>query len=500
MEIKKSSIITDINLKLHSFRGIGYIEDFMNRCKNSDKPVMVYFDPDVDGLVSGYFACKFLAMLGIPFIWYINPKRAHGFLIPSEKVRGMNIFCVDFLIPDAQMKELVCDYDCNILSMDHHENGEKYIEYDFNDKKGVVINNQYPFEEESSRYLSGAGVVFECAVASLGEAFDTKENRALVGLTLLTDIRNIENINARLYLQDLYTHKYKGYIGYLIDGTIGNVDYGFGVPRLDRNYVDYIFSPIVNSMLRFGQQDRVVEFFLGRGTLDRRYHDMQKKLVEVLVNDSVVTDYENLRAIAIDYSRFIGTEYESYLSSFVGLVASRHLDGKKSAICYLEYNGKIIRGSFRGRVNGLDYLSNFKGIINGVGHGPAFGIKDDSLTDETFRKLSDICKELEGNTNFDPKIVNTSNLSMLVNTRGYKLGVDNIYCLSQNRVYVKYTGSEENVKKKRCGAKYTEYAVNGISVKCFDSSLHPCHDYIMPVIERGVLYFYLNKSCSEDMD
>lgn len=493
MQLKKRSLILDKNIKFHKYRGSDQIADFMeNRFRGSD--VLVYFDPDIDGVISGLFACKALAMMGIKFNWYINDNRDHGFLLPVDSVKGMNLFCVDFQISDSKIRELV-DAGCNVLSVDHHKNGENFIEYESNGKKGIVINNQYLDEEESGRYQSGAGVVFESLVRYFGDAFNTKENRALTGLTLLSDIRNIENINARLYLQELYEHKYKGYIGYLIKHTIGEVDYSFGVPRLDRNYVDFIFSPVINANLRFNRQDDVVKFFLGSGRLDLKYHKRQKALVLKMEEYSRVVRYSNLNIVIIDKSKFKGSEDEPYLSSFVGLLASRYLDGERSVIAYLVEGRKVLRASFRGRVNGLDYLSELEKYIDGVGHGPAFGIKNLKPSKELFEKLNEVCRSLEEREDSSVRYTRTANMSMLTNNRGYDMGVENIYCLSQNRKYIKYVG--KNVKTRRSGAKYKEYNIDGITVMCFDESLDPCKDLIMPIIERGVLCFYLNKEFAE---
>lgn len=492
MEIKKKGMILDRDIKFHNFKGSEYIEEFFERFKDSE--VLVYFDPDVDGLISGYFACKALHLKGIKFNWYINSNREHGFFIPIEKVKGMNIFCVDFLMEEDKLKELV-DAGCNVLSIDHHDNRDNrdiFLEYSYNGKKGIVINNQYSFEEKSSRYLSGAGVVFESLLPYFGDKFNTRENRALVGLTLLTDIRNIENINARLYLQELYTHPYKGYIGYLIDNTIGDKDYGFGVPRLDRNYVDYKLSPIINSCLRFNRQDEVVEFVLGSGVIDRKYHTLQKELVNELSENSRVIQFSNLNVVIVDASKFRDSEYSSHLSSFIGLLASRYLDGKRSAIAYLVDGKKVGRASFRGRVNGLDYLSKIVEYVNGVGHGPAFGIKNLKPSKVLFSKINEECKLLEESTDFTVDYVKTSNLSMIANSRAYDMGIDNIYCLTQNRKYILYSGS--NIKERRTGAKFKEYSIDGVSVLCFDLNLDPRKDLILPIIERGVLCFYLNKS------
>lgn len=489
MKIKERNLILNKSIKYHKFRGSEQIGDFLeNRFKGTK--VLVYFDPDIDGVIAGLFACKALSMMGIEFTWYINSDRGHGFFLPVEKVRGMNIFCVDFLISKSKLKELV-DAECNVLSIDHHENGENFIEYESNGKKGIIINNQYSCEDESGRYQSGAGVVFESLVGYFGDTFDTKENRALTGITLLSDIRDIENMNARLYLQELYEHKYKGYIGYLLDHTLGDVDYGFGVPRMDRNFIDYTFSPIINSNFRFNKQDGVVKFFLGSGKLDLSCHKRQKELVARLMECSKVIKMSNINVVIIDKTNFKGSDDEPYLANFVGLLASQYLDGERSAFAYLVDGKKVGRASFRGRVNGLDYLSGLVKYVDGIGHGSAFGIVGLKPSKKLFLKANDICRELEESEDFTVDYVKSGNLSMLANSKGYDMGVENIYCLSQHRRYIKYTG--DNVKTKRQGAKYKQYSIDGVSVMCFDENLDPKKDFIMPIIERGVLSFYLNR-------
>lgn len=493
MKIRKKNLVLDRDIKYHDFKGSEMIEDFFeNRFRGSE--VLVYFDPDVDGLIAGLFACKSLAMRGIKFNWYINSNREHGFFLPIDRVKGMNIFAVDFIMTDTQIKELV-DAGCNVLSIDHHDNGDKFIEYESNGKKGIVINNQYEFEEVDGRYLSGAGVVFESLIRYLGEDFNNRENKSLVGITLLSDIRDIENINARLYLQELYMHPYKGYIGYLLDNTLGKVDYNFGVPRMDRNYIDYNFSPIINSCLRFNQQDKVVEFFLGSGKINTSYRLRQKELIAKMMDCVKVIKMSNCNIVILDKAHFRGTEDEEYLTNFIGLLASQYLDGERSAICYLVDGKNVGRASFRGRVTGLDYLSELKKYVNGVGHGPAFGIRGLKPSKALFQNINDTCRILEQNEDFSVQYVTTSNMSMAVNNKAYDVGVENIFCLSQHRRYIRYTGA--NVVRRRQGAKYIEYALDGVGIMCFDESLDPRKDLIMPILERGVLCFYLNRKFIE---
>ena len=478
----------DKSIKNHKFRGTDTFREMISNFNN----VIVYFDPDVDGMIAGYFVCKYLTMLGKKFQWYVNSDRKHDWSIDLSKIKGRDIIAVDFMIPEEKVKDIVSN-GCNIVSMDHHVNQDTFIDIHINKGKGVVINNQYPFEEEDSGYLSGAGVVFE-TICNIESKFNTKENRALVGLTLLSDVCNIENSLARGYLYDLYNHKYNGYIKYLIDNTLGNKDFSFGVPRLDRKYVDYVFSPAINSLLRFNKGDDVVKFFLGSGKLDLSYHRRQKALVKSMLDVAKVREFPNLRIVYVrDWEIPIEKDI-SVISNFIGLLASRFLDGKKSVIAYCiskNEDGKkyMKRASFRGNINGVDYLSVLNDKVEGVGHSSAFGILSMVLTYDNFLNISDSCKMIEGECNITRNIKNLQNLSIFSNRHGKDFAEYNMYCLTQNSKYLRYTGN--NIKVIREGANYRVYKVDGVEVVSFDLSLDFFNGVIYPILERGYVYYYL---------
>lgn len=453
------------------------------------KNVLVYFDPDVDGIVSGCLVCRYLVKNGISYEWFINTNREHGWLIPIDNMYDRDIIAVDFLMTREEVTGLV-NNGCNVISFDHHVNEDNMIRVNSVGRKGIVVNNQYPFEDKEKRYLSGAGVVFESLVA-MDRSFDTKENRALVGLTLLSDIRDIENPLAEGYLRELYNHEYTPYLKYLISGVIGERDYGFGRPRLDRNFVDYKFSPAVNSCLRFNREEMVVNFFMGRGSLDLEYHAKQKELVREIQGKAKVIDLSNLRVCYFFESDFV--EYSDVLSNFVGLVASKYLGSGRSVICYLisEEDGKryIKRASFRGRFNGLNYLKPISEVLHGVGHVSAFGIKEMVADAKVFTRVNKICKEVEANQKHTTKVVEVANLSFFNEMKGKKVATKNVYCLSQNRTYLRYKG--KNIRRIRAGGNYIEYLVDGISVMCFDIKLSFKTGLILPVLERGIITYYL---------
>lgn len=488
-------VLEPIEVKLHRFRGIEVLGK-LNKIFRDDKPVLVYFDPDIDGLISGLFVCKLMKMLNREFVWYINENRKHGFLLNPKELRGFNIIAVDFQIPANLVSEIV-ENGSNIVSMDHHLNGSDFIEVERNGVYGVVINNQYPFEEDDSRYLSGAGVVFESIVWNFPE-FNTMENRALVGLTLLSDVRDIENRNARGYLTDLYSHKCRGYIKYLIESVIPERDYGFGIPRLTRNFVDYTLSPVINSCLRFNKGDMVVKFILGSNYIDTGMRTLQRELVSRLKDSAEVVVGDGITFILVDKSK-LSDEDASVCSNFIGLVASEYLSTGNSCIAMVNNeNGELERASFRGKVNNVNYIDclNASGLLYGEGHGSAFGVLEINPTKRVFKGIGRICHELEEDVDTSVNIVYVKNMSMFVGAKGYRVGIENIFCLSQNMTYVKYDG--DNVVKRRFGVKYTEYMIDDVSVMCFDLDLDPRKDLILPVVDRGVVYFYLRKKSCED--
>lgn len=473
--------------KNHKFKGVGKAKELIH----SFSDAVVYFDPDVDGCVAGVLACKYLAKHGIKYSWYINSNRSHDWSIPIGKAKGKNFVAVDFIITAEKVKEL-CDAGCNVVSMDHHINREEFIEYKSNSgTEGVVINNQYPFEDADSRYLSGAGVVFESLI-QMDPEFDTIENRALVGITLLSDVRDIENPLAEGYLYILYTHKYRGYIKYLIDGTMGEKDYGFGVPRMDRQYVDYKFSPAINAMLRFNRQDEVVNFFLGKGNLDLECREEQKTLVRELVKGIKPVKYDKLIVCYFSEENYI--KYADILSSFVGLTASRYLDGERSVICYMISKTKegkkfVKRASFRGNINGLDYRNLLRGKFLCLGHSSAFGIKQIKPSKKLFEECNQLCKSLEEKSGWHRQVREVNNMSLFVNKNASSIAEDNMYKLTQNKVYIRYTGS--NIQTKRSGANFVEYSVNGIPVLSFDKEIDFNTGLIVPILDRGLLTFVL---------
>ena len=129
--------------------------------------------------------------------------------------------------------------------------------------------------------------------------------------------------------------------------------------------------------------------------------------------------------------------------------------------------------------------------IKGVGHRSACGIKYLKPNKVLFSRLNDEFNNLERNSNYKKKIIEVDNLSFFVSRNGKVIGEENMYMLSQNKTYVRYTGT--NIQKKKGYTSAQEYIVDGISVMCFDSNVNFDNGLILPMQERGNLRLYLEE-------
>lgn len=470
-----------------AYQGLEEAKEILERAKSGK--TLIYFDPDADGMIAGYFFALVLTKLGVVYNTYINSHRRHGFLLEPEKVRGWTVVNGDFLVPRSIVQDMVSK-DVNLLSIDHHECEPDLIsERSETGALGVVINNQYRDEDPRNHYQSGAGVTFE-ALRELYPWLDTSVNRALVGITLLTDVRNIQNEWAAGYLHELYNSKFSGYMQYLIEQTAPKTDFGFGVPKFDRNYVDFVFGPAVNSMLRYNEEGEAVKFILGGGYPKVDFRQAQRDFVAKMIDVAKVTTLEHLKVLEVRASDFTLGE-QQYLSNFIGILCSRFSGDGYSAIgVSYDQEGNVDRASFRGNLQKSSYLEKLNTVLTGAGHSIAFGIIEIEPSEELWEKADALCAEAEEGTEYVQRYIEVDRLSQFAHSDISKIAELNSYLMSANRIKIRYTG--EDIETPRSGAKYTEFSIDGVKVMCFDKKLLPGCDYIMPILDRNRVLFYLD--------
>lgn len=448
--------------------------------KTETGKALVIFDPDIDGAIAGLFFCWELHKRGIAFKTYVNPGREHGFLLGEKEAKtlaGGTVFAGDFTVTREQVKMLTSN-NVSIVCIDHHEfeAGAKdtaFIHYADGEPvtggtppegytaEGVVVNTQYEWEPEGNRFQSGAGAVWEVLRRITPSMYDISDAKALVGWTLLSDIRDISAPAAKIFLWELFNQPYDGWLKKYADILPRNPFEPFGVPRASRQWVDYSLSPKINSLFRFGLEREAVAFTLG-GLYP--YADAQKdqrKLVDLLQEIAHVKDYGALTVVAIPrFHPKIPSDVRKHISNFVGLVASNHTEKGKGCLGFV-YDGfgneledgtpyhqldGVGRASFRSNITGYPYRENFRGQgVDARGHSMAFGIKNLKPSDDLFENLNSIC--VEAKTKY-PNILKVKVLKTLDWDTLRDIAEHNDYSLTKDQILVKYNpwaNTEEEV-------------------------------------------------------
>lgn len=464
-----------------TLQGIPYVRVLLDKAKSLGLPGVVYFDPDVDGLIAGLFWCRALQAEDIPFSTYINPNRRHGYLLRPNDITNSLIVSADFTIEPSMMIDLM-DQGNIVISLDHHEPSWSSSPQDPSEvvwSSGIIINNQFSWESKDMLFQSGAGVAWEVLQSLHPELFYNETDISLVGVTLLSDVREIESAQAREFLEVTYNHGYSGYIRYLIDEvTRGERDFEFGTPTLDRQFIDYKLSPKINSMFRFGREEDAVRLILGGGY--PAGEDFQKEQKELVLRVLETADIE-------EYSNFTLCQVEgAFYANFVGLIASRLTDRDKPAICLAkDADGEIIRASFRGTEANVPYRETLLPILDARGHSVAFGILNidqrEGLWEEVDQLLGDLQTKVGTPTVYVYEVRNLGSFRMAV--RGKRVARENAFRMRPNSIYLNYTGSM--AKKSRGNNKYQRWEVDGVEVLSFDLSLTPENALISTYLSRG---------------
>lgn len=464
-------------------------------------------------------------MVGLKYSYFVNDNRYHGFTIDVKQLKGWLVIAADFAITEDEMQALV-DNDVCVLSTDHHECQSTFIDVrgTGNDAQGIVINNQYPFEPGDNRYQSGAGVFYELACELFPEFKDPVRD-ALVGVTLLSDLREIENAKARKYLKKTFSaDNTEGYIAYLINSCV-KPGPGFGTPKFDRNFIDYTLSPTINALLRANKTSDAINFILGRGLKNHDAKGFQKMLLQEMYANCDILEFAHYTILAIDASHY--AKFGVNIAGYIGLFCNDYKDknGNISTLGVVRDNGRIIRASFRGKYNDIHYQSGFRNKgIHAEGHAVAFGITEFYLDQELAEELDELIGNLEEKHTVTAKIINVSNMSVFVTQRAGAIATENCYVRDMYRTYVRYTGKNIRVERQsykteeltledmKAGVlpelydngvgyryvrdkngqpvtKYIRYRVDGQEVLSFGVDIHD--GLILPVMERGYVKLYV---------
>lgn len=468
------------------------------------KGFFIYYDTDIDGGVSGELFRRYAVTTNKKYQIHINENRQHGMKLSTEQlefIRGseLTIVMVDAGIERSDM-ERITSMGIDIVNIDHHDLEEKELySIQTEDVKGkltygVIINNQYPNEPEEMRYLSGGGMVYH-VIEYLNSSLQGEDEKVLVGLSLLSDIRPLENPYAKEFLTALYNHD-SPMTEYLVRITSPDTDYGFGKPTLDRNYIDYTFSPKINALFRMNKGYQAIAVF--NGTFVEReslafYREEQNRICSVIRQH--LEGYEMDNIIFKGVKDTLNTESNVDITNFIGLACSQEKGENKTTILYVTENGRIKRGSLRGLCDDVDYLQIVRDCgFEARGHKNAFGILSVDLGVFDINILNKAIGEAEKGykeRRYTNRILNVENLSQFRISEHNVIADYNNYVRDVNRIYINYTGNINMVEKEQRG-KAIKYHVDGMTVNCFDDSLTVENALIQPLLSRRrYLEFYM---------
>ena len=478
--------------------GVTEAVEILNKSTN----YIVYYDPDPDGLIAGSLVSKLLTDYGKPSIYYINENREHGFTIPIDKLeayKGYTIIAVDFHISNDTLKAIV-DAGLNIINIDHHDVKDTTLfTYSNNGYSAILINNQYEFEPVEYRFLSGAGVVYHTFLAMFPDYMNTKRNKALVGISLLSDIRETESNIAASYLDELYSWNDK-YSMYLIDLALGGKKVSFGVQKyLDRNLLDFSLIPRLNALFRLNMGDTAIQVFNGidvdvdLGIVRGEQQQIAEELMGRLTDHSM----PGLSVMSVDIKGYEDKNYK--ITNFIGLVCGKIAGSMgQTAFLYVQDGDKIVRGSVRGKYDDVDYLSIFnKYGVNGAGHKGAFGVRECSISNIDFAGLVSEIEQAElvakNSVEEAQRYNKVANLRVAINGET-RIAKYNTYVRDAKRRFYDCSDCKWVVTYESPTKNYIQYSIDGVNVKCFDKAVTPSNGgYVMPLLNNGYVEYYLQK-------
>lgn len=480
-------------------------------------PLVVKGDPDVDGYLAYAVASAMLRKRGIPFYACVNRDRLHGLVesefeyrserswgkfkyIPTEWHRNEVILNLDSSISGEEMQLLV-DNGCYIVSLDHHElelDGYPSDQQVFtsDSARGIIINNQYSFEPVENRFWSGTGVTLH-ALSYILDLEVEREWVAMHGITLLSDVRDIENTLAREILGVTYTTPLDSMptLRKLSDITQESVSLRFRrhPEYIDRTFVDYSFSPYYNASYQLNLIDilfRLIDdssFYLAIPS-----KDIRKGILNKLKDCVDINETDRVKLLHIDESRLPDfSEYSKYdfkYTSFIGLLANSFMEDK-TVFIYATSGSKWLRGSVRGYNKDVNYNKIFAdGGFEVKGHRGAFGVTnvlrpvDFGLISREIAEEESLHEHISGNLMYSDNLLEDREDI-------YRLAKENEYLLSQDFHRIVYRGFGYTVVNESAGK--IAYNVNGMYVDSFDKSLTPDNASIVPTVVDGRLVLTL---------
>lgn len=297
----------------------------------------VLYDPDVDGLFSGYTLEDVLTRAGKKVKRYINTEKQHGIVQETMDWVLENdiewLFVVDAGSNDYKNIKKLVNAGVRVVVIDHHPYEEKKL------PEGAWIVNISKYPELPK--LPGCGVVYrfvEALGAELG--LHVKQYETFVGITVMSDMCAMDDEENRYYVKQAY----KGYRDNLFLRQ-------FKYYGSHRSFYGWQVSPYLNAMIRVGEEDRAVEIVnnmtrrLKMNEVERDVKRVKRKQEEMKAELRERGDFRERKSFFVHLRKG-----RDHLGTLNGLVANEYvgLTGKGGLVLAYDRDMKMWVGSYRG--------------------------------------------------------------------------------------------------------------------------------------------------------
>lgn len=389
------------------FNNIANAIELLNKHVEKDNKIVLHTDVDVDGIGSTYITKKILETQGSNnHILVINKDKVHG--IMQKHVEYFKQNPIDLLIvtdSSSNEIELIKQFTCDVLCIDHHELLHRDLSGTCNDgiHKYVIINSTIDNEnhDENVKWLKSKNLTafdnvekyngtkqMSCGLV-MYEFFRVYlscysnpvilENMMLyqwAGITLITDVI------------DTLTERNQWYMKKTVANT--SVESSLGIMmkqinkfkcQLDKTFIGYSFAPIINRAIRAGASAEALSIVINNPANIMELMKYKKIQYDaVLKATTIVNKHGEVRnivfnepTIILDVTKLnIGVNYNGVIAARLGG------DNNKNAAVYTITAAGKCKGSFRGKCKGIDYRKYFADYADNIyaqGHDTAFGFE-----------------------------------------------------------------------------------------------------------------------------
>lgn len=351
---------------------------YFNDILINDRKVMIFWDCDMDGVMSGYQIKEMFNKFNHTNykVWPIKNKQH---LIDEdcarECIRDKFEYLIVLDVGSNQMEliEKLNVFGVKVIIIDHHVSNFKYEDYPSN---CVIVNTKMNNEVEPKyNYKLSAGALTFTLVYKYG-ALKSKDlsNLSICGLiTLYSDSVDMDSDLAKS-IYSLAINQSSSSYPFFVKDFLNK--YSFR-----RRFIEFILSPRINSLFRSEKFDILNRYFFDEDVSSLYRNSLVKQIDEIYVSSrkligriSDTVPREELDNFVIcNLSKSDLAIQANKLYNYTGIIANNLAETYGKPCIVLCDTGEEIKGSFRD-LFGRDYLSIFSQFCKCGGHPPAFGL------------------------------------------------------------------------------------------------------------------------------